>query len=102
MRCSPRFHLACSEAFAQRLGARNEDIINDYALTSVGLQTVLPVLPQRFQKEDVLRNYWKDALSLGTAKYVVFYSSVRSAAWYLWLIWYARQARVFVVRPERD
>ncbi|KAM5536562.1 hypothetical protein V8D89_009839 [Ganoderma adspersum] len=44
------------------------DIINDYALTSVGLQTVLPVLPQRFQKEVVFRNNWRDALSLGTAK----------------------------------
>ncbi|KAI1786939.1 hypothetical protein LXA43DRAFT_856175, partial [Ganoderma leucocontextum] len=50
------------------LGARNEDIINDYALTSIGLHPVVPLLAQRFQKEEAFRNNWKGALSLGTAK----------------------------------
>ncbi|KAI0748776.1 protein-tyrosine phosphatase-like protein [Daedaleopsis nitida] len=50
------------------LGAREEDVVADYALTTVGLQPMLPLLIARFQKEDVYRDNWQGALNIATAK----------------------------------
>ncbi|KAH9848933.1 protein-tyrosine phosphatase-like protein [Lenzites betulinus] len=50
------------------LGARDEDIVADYALTEVGMQPVLPMLGARLQKEAVFRDNWAGALRLGSSK----------------------------------
>ncbi|KAI0636371.1 protein-tyrosine phosphatase-like protein [Trametes polyzona] len=49
------------------LGARDEDIAADYALTKVGMQPVLPALALRFQKEDAFRENWPGLLKMGSA-----------------------------------
>ena len=54
----------------QLLGVDDETIIQDYALTTVGLQPVLPLFVQRFSQEQVYRDNWKGALSIATARCV--------------------------------
>ena len=65
----------------QLLGVGDENIVHDYALTTVGLQPAFPLLALRFQKEDAFRNNWKGVISLGTAKCVNFLFSVCLIAW---------------------
>ncbi|KAI0708050.1 protein-tyrosine phosphatase-like protein [Earliella scabrosa] len=50
------------------LGARDEDIAADYALTTIGLQPLVPLLAARFAKEEAWRNNPQGALNLGAAK----------------------------------
>ena len=52
------------------LGVDDEMTIQDYALTTVGLQPVLPLFVQRFSQEQVYRDNWKGALSIATARCV--------------------------------
>lgn len=47
-----------------------EDIINDYALTTYGLRPLLPILLKRFEANEVYKNNWSGALNMATAKYV--------------------------------
>ena len=62
--------LTSEYVFMQLLGARDEDIIADYSLTTVGLQPFLPLLVARFQKEDVYRDNWQGTLNVATARCV--------------------------------
>ena len=45
-----------SLAASQILGARDEDTVADYALTTIGLQPVFPLLTARFQAEPAFRS----------------------------------------------
>ena len=68
-----------SLAASQILGARDEDIIADYALTTIGLQPAYPLLAPRFEKEAAFRNNRLGAFNLGSSKYVYHRLIVRGA-----------------------
>ncbi|KDQ34099.1 hypothetical protein PLEOSDRAFT_1095617 [Pleurotus ostreatus PC15] len=53
-------------------GMGEEDIINDYALTTYGLQPLLPTLLKRFEANEVYKNNWSGALNMATAKAETF------------------------------
>ncbi|CDO70337.1 hypothetical protein BN946_scf184843.g26 [Trametes cinnabarina] len=55
-------------AILMLLGARDEDIIADYALTEVGLQPVVAMFAVRFQREAVFRENWTGTLNMGSAR----------------------------------
>ena len=46
----------------------DEDIASDYALTTIGLQPVFPLLAARFQAVPAFRDNWQGTLNLGTAR----------------------------------
>lgn len=50
------------------LGVDDQTIIDDYALTTIGLEPVLPLLAERFKKEAVYRDNWQGALNMGTSR----------------------------------
>jgi len=50
------------------LGARDEDIIKDYALSTIGLQPAAALFIARWQQDPVFRDNWQGALNMGSAK----------------------------------
>jgi len=50
------------------LGARDEDIIADYHLTTIGLQPLIPLLTARFLAQETYRDNWQGFLNMGSAK----------------------------------
>ncbi|KAH9884125.1 protein-tyrosine phosphatase-like protein [Cubamyces lactineus] len=55
-------------AILMLLGARDEHIIADYALTEVGLQPALPMLAVRFQNDPIFRENWTGTVAMGSSK----------------------------------
>ena len=49
----------------------DEDIIKDYALTTIGLQLAIPLLAARFEKEQVYRDNIAGTINMGTARYAL-------------------------------
>lgn len=50
------------------MGAPDETVIEDYYLTTVGLQPVLPALIERFRKVQVYADNWVGFQNMGSAK----------------------------------
>ncbi|KAL7283863.1 hypothetical protein ACG7TL_003303 [Trametes sanguinea] len=55
-------------AILMLLGARDEDIVADYALSEIGLQPVVPMFAMRFQREAVFRDNWTGTLNMGSSR----------------------------------
>ena len=47
----------------------DEDIVKDYAITTIGLQPAIPLLAARFEKEQVYRDNIAGTINMGTARY---------------------------------
>ncbi|EPQ58311.1 hypothetical protein GLOTRDRAFT_72619 [Gloeophyllum trabeum ATCC 11539] len=52
----------------QLLGVDDEIIVNDYVLTTVGLQPALPMLVARFQKEPIFRDNFEAMMKMAGAR----------------------------------
>ncbi|KAK0226492.1 protein-tyrosine phosphatase-like protein [Armillaria fumosa] len=50
------------------LGVDDQDIVNDYALTTHGLEPAIPMLTTRFQKNSVFRNNIEGAMKMGSSR----------------------------------
>ncbi|KAH7928265.1 hypothetical protein BV22DRAFT_1030920 [Leucogyrophana mollusca] len=50
------------------LGASDEDIAKDYALTTVGLAPVLPMLAARYEKNPIFQENWQGMLNMGSSR----------------------------------
>ncbi|TRM68839.1 protein-tyrosine phosphatase-like protein [Schizophyllum amplum] len=50
------------------LGVSDEDIINDYTLTTVGMAPIFPLLAKKFQDQPVYRDNWEGLLKMGSSK----------------------------------
>ncbi|KAF5365983.1 hypothetical protein D9758_006674 [Tetrapyrgos nigripes] len=50
------------------LGVPDDEIVNEYTLTTIGLAPALPALTARFQKHDVYRDNWQGVMNMGSAR----------------------------------
>jgi len=63
--------LTSTEALAhQILGACEEDIVQDYALTNVGLEPVIPMLEAKFKRTAAYAENWEGFRKMGSAEQV--------------------------------
>ena len=53
---------------AQILGVPDDDIVDDYALTSAGIAPLFPLLFRKFQDIAVYRENWDGLLKMGGSK----------------------------------
>ncbi|KAI5116797.1 hypothetical protein M0805_001799 [Coniferiporia weirii] len=58
------------------LGASDDAIVQDYHLTTIGLQPVLPFLIARFQKDALYRDNWAGFQNMGSAKKETMYATL--------------------------
>lgn len=56
--------------FSQLLGVDDEAIIHDYSLTTAGLEPMIPLLTERFQKIATFRDNWQGTLNMGSSRLV--------------------------------
>ncbi|ESK87858.1 protein tyrosine serine phosphatase [Moniliophthora roreri MCA 2997] len=50
------------------LGVDDQVIIEEYALTTIGLEPALPVLIERFKKNNVYRDNWQGTMNMGSSR----------------------------------
>ncbi|KAI9065051.1 hypothetical protein FKP32DRAFT_1610888 [Trametes sanguinea] len=50
------------------LGARDENIVADYALSEIGMQPALPLLLDRFQSMPTFRDNWAGTVNMGSSR----------------------------------
>ncbi|KAK7052863.1 hypothetical protein VNI00_004182 [Paramarasmius palmivorus] len=50
------------------LGVDDKDIIEEYSLTTIGLEPALPALIERFKKNNVYRDNWEGAMNMGSSR----------------------------------
>jgi len=50
------------------LGVDDEEIVKDYALTTIGLEPALPALVERFKAQDVYRDNWEGTMNMASSQ----------------------------------
>lgn len=59
------------DGYSKALGASDEDIVKDYALTTIGLEPVIPMMAQKFKKEmTVYAENWDGFIKMAGSEYV--------------------------------
>jgi len=58
----------CTALLLMLLGVSDQDIVDDYALTTVGLQPVIPVMIERFKSITVYRDNWDGFLNMVSSR----------------------------------
>jgi protein tyrosine/serine phosphatase len=57
--------------FLMLLGVHDEYIVNDYALTTIGLAPAMPALVARFQKQAVFRDNMKGTMGMASSRFAL-------------------------------